>query len=427
MKINKLATKLFLATTALVLGACGGSNGEETANNDEIVTELPEETTVTFWHAMNNAQEEALIKLTDDFMAENENIKIELQNQSSYGDMQAKINSTLPSPKDLPTITQAYPGWLWNAAQDEMLVDLQPYMDDATIGWGDQEEIIPSLLEGATINDTLYGIPFNKSTEMLFYNVGMLEEYGVDVPTNFDELKEASQTIYDKSNGSVVGVGFDSLNNYYAIGMKNKGISFNKDIALDSEESKEVINYYADGVRDGYFRIAGSDGYMSGPFANEQVAMFIGSIAGEGYVKADTEGKFDYEVVARPEAINLQQGTDIYMFNSATAEERTAAFTYMKFLAEAENQLYWANMTGYMPILESVVNSDEYKNSTETKVPAHLSEATKELFAIPVEENTDPAYNEMRAIMENILVNTDKDIDELIQNSIPQLEDVWNQ
>lgn len=427
MKINKLATKLFLATTALVLGACGGSNGEETANNDEIVTELPEETTVTFWHAMNNAQEEALIKLTDDFMAENENIKIELQNQSSYGDMQAKINSTLPSPKDLPTITQAYPGWLWNAAQDEMLVDLQPYMDDATIGWGDQEEIIPSLLEGATINDTLYGIPFNKSTEMLFYNVGMLEEYGVDVPTNFDELKEASQTIYDKSNGSVVGVGFDSLNNYYAIGMKNKGIPFNKDIALDSEESKEVINYYADGVRDGYFRIAGSDGYMSGPFANEQVAMFIGSIAGEGYVKADTEGKFDYDVAARPEAINLQQGTDIYMFNSATAEERTAAFTYMKFLAEAENQLYWANMTGYMPILESVVNSDEYKNSTETKVPAHLSEATKELFAIPVEENADPAYNEMRAIMENILVNTDKDIDELIQNSIPQLEDVWNQ
>ena len=204
MKINKLATKLFLAPTALVLGACGGSNGEETANNDEIVTELPEETTVTFWHAMNNAQEEALIKLTDDFMAENENIKIELQNQSSYGDMQAKINSTLPSPKDLPTITQAYPGWLWNAAQDEMLVDLQPYMDDATIGWGDQEEIIPSLLEGATINDTLYGIPFNKSTEMLFYNVDMLEEYGVDVPTNFDELKEASQTIYDKSNGSVV-------------------------------------------------------------------------------------------------------------------------------------------------------------------------------------------------------------------------------
>ena len=49
-------------------------------------------------------------------MAKNPNVKIELQNQSSYKDLQAKINSTLTSPKDLPTITQAYPGWLWNAA-----------------------------------------------------------------------------------------------------------------------------------------------------------------------------------------------------------------------------------------------------------------------------------------------------------------------
>ncbi|AZP05566.1 extracellular solute-binding protein [Jeotgalibaca ciconiae] len=427
MKINKLATKMFVATAALVLGACGSGNEEGTANNDEILTELPEETTITFWHAMNSAQEEALVKLTDDFMAENENIKVELQNQSSYPDLQAKINSTLPSPNDLPTITQAYPGWLWNAAQDEMLVDLQPYIDDETIGWGDQEEIINSLLAGAKINDTQYGVPFNKSTEMLFYNADMLAEYNVEVPTTLEELKEASQSIYEQSNGEVVGVGFDSLNNYYAIGMENKGISINKDLDLTSEESKEVINYYADGVRDGYFRIAGSDGYLSGPFANEQVAMFVGSIAGEGYVKQDTEGKFEYGVAARPEPINLQQGTDIYMFNSAAAEERTAAFLFMKFLSEPENQLYWATATGYMPIVESVVNSDEYKNSTETKVPAHLNEATKELFSIPVEENADPAYNEIRSIMENILVNTDKDIDELIENSVPQLEDVWNQ
>ena len=55
------------------------------------------------------------------------------------------------------------------------------------------------------------------------------------------------------------------MNNYYAIGMKNKGVDFNKDLQLDSDESKKVINYYAEGVKDGYFRIAGSDQYLSGP------------------------------------------------------------------------------------------------------------------------------------------------------------------
>ena len=418
---------VFLATSAvLALSACG-KNDKVDSSSSEIVTELKEDTTINFWHAMNGAQEEALTKLTNDFMKENPTIKVELQNQSQYSDLQAKINSTLPSPKDLPTITQAYPGWLWSAAQDEMLVDLDPYIKNETIGWNDQEEIRSALLDGAKIDGKQYGIPFNKSTEMLFYNADLLKKYGVEVPTTLDELKTASKTIFEKSDGKVVGAGFDSLNNYYAIGMKNKGINFDQKLSFDSKESQEVINYYADGVRDGYFRMAGSDKYLSGPFANEQVAMFIGSIAGEGYVKKDTEGKFEYDVAPRPEKINLQQGTDIYMFSSASGKQRTAAFEYMKFLAQPENQLYWANMTGYMPVVESVLESDEYKNSTETKVPEHLEAATSDLFSIPVVENADPAYNEVRSIMENILSNTNQDTDKLIKNSVTQLQDAWNQ
>ncbi|EPB3019924.1 extracellular solute-binding protein [Enterococcus hirae] len=360
MKMKKWASVFVAAAAVFALSACG-KNEKVDSSSEDIVTEINEKTTINFWHAMNGAQEEALTKLTDDFMKENPNIKVELQNQSQYSDLQAKINSTLPSPKDLPTITQAYPGWLWNAAQDEMLVDLNPYIENDTIGWKDQEEIR------------------------------------------------------------------DSLNNYYAIGMKNQGVDFDKDLALDGKESQKVIDYYAEGVKDGYFRIAGSDKYLSGPFANEQVAMFVGSIAGEGYVKKDTEGKFEYGVAPRPEKINLQQGTDIYMFSSASAEKRTAAFEYMKFLAQPENQLYWANMTGYMPIVESVLESDEYKNSTETKVPQYLEAATSDLFSIPVIENADPAYNEVRSIMENILSNTNQDTKKLIKDSVPQLEDAWNQ
>ena len=61
------------------------------------------------------------------------------------------------------------------------------------------------------------------------------------------------------------------------------------------------------------------------------------------------------------------------------------------------------------------------------KVPQQLEEATKELFSIPVVENSDNAFNEMRTIMENVLANTDKDTDQLITDSVPQLEDAWNQ
>ncbi len=160
--------------------------------SNDIVKEVKEDTTITFWHAMNGVQEEALTKLTKDFMKEkSKKIKVELQKSICFTLIyKPKINSTLTSPKDLPTITQAYPGWLWNVAQDEMLVDLKPYMDDDTIGWKDAEPIREVLLDGAKIDGKQYGIPFNKSTEMLFYNADLLKEYGVEVPKNIRGIKK---------------------------------------------------------------------------------------------------------------------------------------------------------------------------------------------------------------------------------------------
>ena len=429
MKFKSLVKATLATTSVLVLGACGNSaSNSQKETKADIQTEVKEETKITFWHALNGKLEETLTKLTEEFMAKNPNVKIELQNQSSYKDLQAKINSTLTSPKDLPTITQAYPGWLWNAADQDQLVDLKPYLENSTIGIKDDAAIRSELLKGAQINGVQYGIPFNKSTEVLFYNADLLKEYGVKVPTTLDELKEAAKTIYEKSNHQVVGAGFDSLNNYYATGIVNKGVQFNKELDITGKESKEVVSYYAEGIKEGYFRTAGSDKYLSGPFANKQIAMYVGSTAGESFVaKGAKEAGFEYGVAVRPEKFNLQQGTDIYMFEGSTTEEqRTAAFLYLKFLSSAESQLYWAQQTGYMPTIASVLEQDAYKNSG-SKVPKILADATKNLFSIPVVENSDPAYSEVRTILEKIFATQNGNVDQLIQDSKAQFDAAWNQ
>lgn len=428
---------MFTTASVIALAACGNkakdsgdANKDEGAKSD-LVTEIKDDTTVTFWHAMNGGQEKALTKITDDFMKANPKIKIELQNQSSYGDLQKKVQATFTDPKNLPTISQAYPGWLYDAAETNLLVDLKPFISDKTIGWGDQEKIKQPLLDGAQINDKQYGIPFNKSTEVLVYNKDMFDKYGVKVPTTFKELAEVSKTIYEKSNKEVVGMGFDSLNNYYVIGMKNAGISLNKKLDFASKESKDVVDYYAKGIREGYFRTSGNDKYLSGPFANGKVAMFVGSMAGESFVAKDTAGKFEYGVAPRPAKINIQQGTDIYMFNRGddekTKAQQTAAFLFMKYLATPEVQLYWAQETGYMPILDSVISSKKYQSSDKVKIPKILAEATKDLFAIPVTQNADPAYREISSLLEAILAKPDQDIDKALEAGQVQLQDVWNQ
>ena len=90
--------------------------------------------------------------------------------------------------------------------------------------------IKPELMKGAQINGDQYGIPFNKSIEVLVYNKALLDKYSVKVPTTMAELKTAAEMIYKKSDHKVVGAGFDNLENYYVLGMKNHGVDFSSKV-----------------------------------------------------------------------------------------------------------------------------------------------------------------------------------------------------
>lgn len=434
MKFSKKLAMAAVAALALVgTAACsnGGSN-TSSSSSEKIPSKITKKTTVVFWNAMAGVQGSTLKQLTSEFEKKNPKINVKLENQGAYDDLQAKINSTLQSPNNLPTITQAYPGWLWNAAQNKMLVNMTPYINNKNVGWGSAKAsgIRTELLDGAKIKGTQYGIPFNKSIETLTYNADMFKKYGIKkVPTTMEELKQVSETIYKKSNHKVVGAGFDSLSNYYTLGLKNEGINFSDKVNFSGAASKKVINYYADGIKKGYFRVAGSEHYLSGPFANEKVAMFIGTSAGEGFVKQGVGNKFTYDVAPRPGKYTMQQGTDIYMFNHATADQKAAAFKYIKFLVSKSSQLKWANATGYIPVNESVVTSSEYKNNKSTKLPAKLEDSMKHLYSVPVSKNSNAAYQQLNSIMQNILSAAQKgqNVNSQINAGKQKFDAAWKQ
>lgn len=412
MKFSKKLTMVAVATLALVgTAACSKSGNSSSSSSEKIPSKITKKTTVVFWNAMPGVQGSTLKQLTNEFEKKNPKITVKLENQGAYNDLQAKINSTLQSPNNLPTITQAYPGWLWNAAQNKMLVNMTPYINNKNVGWGSAKasDIRTELLDGAKIKGTQYGIPFNKSIETLTYNKTMFKKYGIKkVPTTMEELKDVSETIYKKSNHKVVGAGFDSLSNYYTLGMKDEGVNFTDKINFSGSTSKKVLNFYADGIKKGYFRVAGSEHYLSGPFANEKVAMFVGTSAGEGFVKQGVGNKFTYDVAPRPGKYTMQQGTDIYMFNHASAEQKAAAFKYIKFLVSKSSQIKWANATGYIPVNNSAIESSEYKNNKSIKLPAKLQDAMKNLYSVPVAKNSNAAYNQLNSILQNIFAAAQK-------------------
>ena len=406
MKFKKL-TSLALSA-ALMTGLMTGCGSTKSASTEEIVTEITEPVEITFWHAMNGDLEKTLQNLTDKFMESNKNITVTLQNQSSYPDLQQKITATTASPKDLPTLTQAYPHWMVNAVQDELLVDLKPYIENETIGDKNYNNILEGFRKGSEIDGKVYGMPFNKSTEVIWYNKTLFDELGLEAPTTFEEFAQVSKTITEKKG--IVGAGFDSLNNFYTTYLKNKGIDFNSETDVTSAESVEAANYYLDGVKEGYFRIAGTDNYLSGPFAAEQLGMYVGSNAGESFVKQGVDGKFEIGVAAYPAESVMQQGTDLYMFSNATAEQRTAAFEFLKFLTSTENQVTWGVETGYIPATQDAITTEDYTNSGSLVAPI-LSDATsKNLFINKVAQGVDSAYNEAKVVMEDILSDKNSDV-----------------
>lgn len=432
MKFRKLLA-LMLALV-LVLAACGTKgddankapeeSGEKTedANKDGKKAddkELTEDVKIVFWHAMNGKQEEALTKLADDFMAANKNITVELQNQVGYKELQQKITSTSSSPKDLPTMTQAYPDWMFNPIKDGLVYELTDFVKNME-GYDD---ILEGFRKGTEIDGKIYSMPFNKSTEVLWYNEDIFKELNLEVPTNYDELKEVSKKIYEEKK--IPGLGFDALGNYYTTFITAEGEVFDKDFDVTSDASKKAVNYYLEGVKEGYFRIAGTDKYMSGPLGDEKVAMYIGSNAGETFVLEGSKDKFTAKAAPAPTPVAIQQGTDIYVFDNADDNQKKAAEKFLEFITGKDEQIEWGISTGYIPARKSAIEDEKYKNSGSLIAPI-LSDATKNLFTNPVTGGANQAYQEAGTMMEEILTQPDTaDVDKQLENFKTTLEGIW--
>lgn len=150
-----LSTILALTLILSMLQACGQSNtsspsgtsnqqsssnnaSTETNNAESILTQLTKPVEITFWHAMTGHHEETLQKIADDFMKQHTNIKVTLVSQGGYGDLQQKLTAAAKS-KTLPTMSQAYEEWINDDIQNNLVVDLTPYIENATVGWSQDD------------------------------------------------------------------------------------------------------------------------------------------------------------------------------------------------------------------------------------------------------------------------------------------------
>ena len=292
--MKKLMTSLSLMAGVTTLAACSSGNKEQTPETSEIVTTIESPVTIEFWHAMSGTNQEAVDALVEQFnstIGAEKNITVKPVYQGQYTDLKTKTTAALKS-GSAPSIAQAYPDWVAEYLQSGSVVNLTPYIENTEVGINDFDDIIESYraensqYEGGQF----YSLPFNKSTEVLYYNKTFFEENGLTVPTTWEELETVSATITQLTGNPAFGI--DSPQNYFITMVQQFGgeytnsqgeVLFGEDNAKAAIEALELLKRNTDA---GYWRLAGEDKYLSGPFMSELVYMYTGSSAGYSHISS---------------------------------------------------------------------------------------------------------------------------------------------
>src|ERR1039458_7394392 len=149
---------------------------------------------ITMWHSMTSANLTALTNLTNQFNASQKDVFVNLLAQTSYTDTQTAYTTALSGGK-LPDIVQ------WETELIQILIDSQSVVPVASAIAADHyslSDFVPSMVNYFRVDGTQWALPFNISSQVLYYDQAVFTKAGLDPPTppaNLAQLRNTAQKI----------------------------------------------------------------------------------------------------------------------------------------------------------------------------------------------------------------------------------------
>jgi len=136
------------------------------------------------------------------------------------------------------------------------------YMDDLINGaWttnGLKDDFLPGMLDALKTTEGTTGVPYNLDVRPAWYNKKLFTQYGLQIPTTWDEYKTVCATLKTKGiYGFGVGSGAGNNIGFHAITgfMINNGggwFDSNQKPAADTAANEEALDFVLELVRQGY-------------------------------------------------------------------------------------------------------------------------------------------------------------------------------
>jgi sn-glycerol 3-phosphate transport system substrate-binding protein len=299
-----------------------------------------------------------------DFEKENPGIKLKPIYSGSYQESITKALTAVKSGEP-PVMSILLSTDMFTLIDEEAIVPFDPLIktpDDQA--W--LKSFYPAFMENSQTGGKTWGIPFQRSTIVLYYNKEMFKEAGLDPnkpPATWAEMTAAAQKLTKRdASGKVTqwGVQIPSSGFPYwlfqALAIENGVNLMNQagtEVYYDKPEVIGALQYWVDLVNKYKVHPEGIVEWGTTPkdFFERKVAMIWTTTGNLTNIK--TNARFDFGVAMLP--ASKQRGSptgggNFYIFAKSTPAQREAAMKFIKWVTSPQRAAQWGIDTGYVAV-----------------------------------------------------------------------------
>jgi sn-glycerol 3-phosphate transport system substrate-binding protein len=316
------------------------------------------ELTMYYPIAVGGALTQVVDELVAEFHTAHPDIRVNSIYAGNYDDTRVRVLSAIASGDSAP-LSVLFSIDALDLIEQEMIIPFdQVVQTDEERAWLDS--FYPGLMANGRVEGQTWGVPFQRSTIVAYYNKDMFSAAGLDpdaAPKNWDELVSMGQAL--RATGPY-GIMIPSTGYPYwmfqALATQNGIELMNGDgtqTYFDDPAVIEALEYWVSLSVEHDIMPSGTVewGTLRQAFLEGQTAMMWHTTGNLTAVR-DQAG-FNFGVAMLPEKVRRGSptgGGNFYLFKGATDEQQRAALTLIRFLTEAERAAKWSIATGYVGI-----------------------------------------------------------------------------
>ena len=309
-------------------------------------------------------------------------------------------------------------------------------------------QFFPALHGNAVIDRSVYAVPFQNSTPLLYVNADHFREAGLDpdkLPQTWEELTTAAIKLTKREGDKVTRWGIMIPSNYDYLGwmmsaltMSNGGRYYNEEfggeVYYDTPSMLGALTFWNDLITKHKVHPAGEQKgpAVSTAFLSGNTSMMLLSTGSLTHVRGNA--KFPYKVAFVPKNVRNAVpigGASLIIPAGVEGDRQKAAWTLIKWMTAPEKNGWWSRATGYFAPNMGAYETPEMKafltSNPDAKIGVDQLTFAKPWFAtyktVPVRKALE---DEVQAVLagkkqpKEALVAAQKAADEILRPYVEQ-------